>query len=106
MNEFVRRSKRVAGCVALVIALELIGPWMLSFTRRFDLVTWMYSGERQYLASERGAIFWHNDPRSTPTYRQGELTYCWSIVIPLTLLSAWLLLWKPRPAKPRIQQST
>ena len=30
----------------------------------------------------------------------------WSIVFPLTLLSAYLLLSKPRPAKPPAQQPT
>ena len=29
------------------------------------------------------------------------VTPCWSIAIPLTLLSAWLLLSKPRPATPK-----
>jgi len=41
-------------------------------------------------------------PVDVPSYRMFLSIPYWSIVIPMTLLSAWLLLSKPRVAKPDV----
>ena len=123
MHEFFNGCRRKAGCVALVMALAMMGMWLRSMTV-FDVVNISRWEQQCQIASARGMIFsavWHE---TNPSYRRNDwgqldlskmddpnvaiqlaidswgsydwLIPYWSITIPLTLLSAYLILWKPR----------
>lgn len=108
MLEFFRGWRRKTGVVTLVMALVLMTGWVRSF-HFCDLLwiqspwgshfvysecghfrAWVFSGRRfaticGWVLSQPGE--WMHDGNSVP---YGP------IVIPLTLLSAYLILWKPR----------
>ena len=104
--------------MTLVVALAFAGLWMRSFDVT-EYFAFRISSALQVIRSRGGELGWQDlsqfshrfpvgwssDPRrfvyrgplSDPIHFV-EVPY-WSIVIPLTLLSAYLLLIKPRPAK-------
>jgi hypothetical protein len=121
MYTFFHGWRRKAGVVSLLIAIAMIGGWIRSRFildcvqlrdrdsmhqldsfcgcvrwLRFDLVP---QARRNNLASP----FWASRPIDI---RQGQVGFrwdqdnwavpFWSITLPLTLLSAYLILWKPR----------
>jgi hypothetical protein len=73
-----------------------------------DKETWIWSFERSDFTP--GFLFNSQSSRlkmvTHPTERTSiPLIYYWSIVLPLTLLSAYLLLIKPRVARPKIEST-
>lgn len=123
MREFFIGWRRKVGCITLVLALAMTGMWLRSMTV-FDAVNISRWEQQCQIASARGMIFsavWHetnplnrrndwgqldlskmDDPKiaiqlaidSWASY-DWHIPY-WSIVLLLTLLSAYLILWKPR----------
>ena len=120
MREFFRGWRRKVGCVALMMACAKAGLWIRS---RFasDRLEFVTSGRQQQLLSENGAITWAAwnllDPADGRTCWRSEphpllsgggdairisqglahLSVNYSrLVLPLTLLSAHLILWVPR----------
>ena len=115
MREFFQGWRRKAGLATLAMACLLTVAWMRSFVigDRLQVAS-------HFLISAGGGVEWQFDRTgdlidwtSAPVdpdgifflFRMGSqirrtiyLSY-WSLVLPLTLLSAWLLLIKPRPAK-------
>lgn len=124
MRELFRGSRRKVGCVTLVLACVLMGMWMRSFFV-IDAILSPIGGRQQTVISLRNKITWsswdlenheaeysgsafHLAPelsqfimeqidarRERPSFRQWIVPY-WCIVLSLTLLSAYLILGKPR----------
>ena len=133
MREFFHGWRRKAGCFTLTMALALSSMWLRS-SFVFDILDITPSEQRCQIASACGMIFaavWHED---NPSYRRNgwqriELSglndpeatievalYSWqnfdwhipyrSLILPLTLLSAYLILWKPRKRERRVNSAT
>jgi hypothetical protein len=113
MHTFFYDWRRKAGVITLVIACVLMGLWM----RSIDVHDELWIG-RHWFESKRGELDWRLFPLanplewrfhriepgpiglvwkySGPSYQEiVHISYCF-IVLPLTLLSAYLILWKPR----------
>jgi hypothetical protein len=114
VREFFRGWRRKAGLLMLAMALLLTAAWMKS-CRYYDRVriqtdsacycvqsmngtVCMWRGSGRWFAG--GAFGWSSveiiDWSPIPT--DGYFQY-WKLVLPLTLLSGYLILWKPRKAK-------
>lgn len=127
MGEFFNGWRRKAGLVTLVMACVLTAGWMRSMGYQ-DAV--MIFGEKRCLmiasangsaswvleetsedtpAYDRATWYWINRPITSDNGNEFHATHglgtprfihYWSLVVPLTLLSAWLILIKPRKVKP------
>ncbi|HEY4258606.1 MAG TPA: hypothetical protein VGM98_00540 [Schlesneria sp.] len=107
MHEFFRGWRRKAGIVTLVTAGVMFVVWMRSLTT-YDAIhcklPWVSSSseDREYdsdiLASFDGMLLNRRVFSAPEGFRDEDIWAIphWSIVLPLTLLSAYLLLWKPR----------
>ena len=133
MREFFRSWKRKVGVVTLVIACVVMMEWMRSYVA-MDVLRFGGNKRQQGVVSLNGELCWwawnvsevdwslqpNERPisdavaheltarRETSTYGDGRREWIIPhrvIVLPLTLFSAYLLLSKPRPAKPSAQQS-
>ena len=129
MREFFHGWRRKAGCVTLVIAISLTCLLIRGFSIA-DRV-WFGLGENQHMVcSVDGRIWWFSwrngreyhfsqfastsvaDEISRQRFWMGfhgvfrnaaySILPLWYLVLPLTLLSTFLILWRPRktPAKP------
>jgi len=123
MGEFFNGWRRKAGCFLLVMAALLTGAWIRSFVVQDTVLIRNYC-----VGSDRGWIWWLEMP-DMDQWKWGSQTidsdwndetginwhfgirYCairyWSIAVPLSLLSGFLILRpvKRKPAKPT-QNST
>ena len=127
MREFFQGWRRKTGCVALVMALALMGGWIKSGTRgdvvhvstpRHNHMGFSAAGRLFWwsMTNESGVcrVFWHDKipadalvsvlDKDRPTFQsQASLHFCErslaysNLAIPMTLLSAYLILWVPRP---------
>jgi len=115
MGEFFKEWRRKTGCVALVLACVFAGEWVHSLTYfrwisffedENKMILWTLFSQRGKLTvarAESGYLsgpplrFYMDGPVRQVANRSG-VPYC-SIVIPLTLLSTYLLVAKPRPKK-------
>lgn len=123
MREFFRGWRRKVGCVALVMACIVVGMWIRSSVF-YDQCAWADTNRKNVVYSLNGEFgWWHWEGSrrkpisfgSFPLAREDEAKWrmilemsrlqndargwtClyWHLAIPLTLLSAYLLLWKPR----------
>lgn len=120
MREFFKGWRRKAGCVTLALACFLMGGWNRSLVTSDTFIF----GDG-FVTLSKGSIEWmrlvheDNTPIETPkTDAPAEVTIAvisggvkignpnlkvisytipyWSLTIPMTVLSAYLLLWKPR----------
>ncbi len=89
MGEFFKGRKRKVGVVTLVMACLFMGGWVRSYSN-CDSIRVSYN---RCLASYEGVISMNQIHFSPCTYWSFSYLY---IVLPLTLLSAYLLLSKPR----------
>ena len=116
MREFFHGWRRKVGCVALVMAVLACGEWgrrridpdavMLAFGRCQHEITCyddQFFWSSWYAREEHQQIGWTSSPRVIIEYRdmdsevkQASLP-CWPFRLTLTLLAAYLILWKPRP---------
>ena len=119
MREFFHGWRRKAGCVLLVAAAALLGVWIRSGVIP-DYMQYEWGGSVHTIKSENATLSWtscdsverqeymrlelrrqrtdHSGSIEIPlprSYRKRTVDY-WSITLPLTLLSAYLILWKPR----------
>lgn len=128
MREFFYGWRRKAGCVTLVIACGLVGAWVRSLHVHDTLVAPQLN-RLHIIDSVNGHIWWtgcQSEPdwgfESTALHQrltasehfvrrwslvakseklrlaQWVMPY-WLITVPLTLLSAYLIFWKPRKRK-------
>jgi hypothetical protein len=124
MHTFFHGWRRKVGIVSLVMACGLTSAWMRSQFFR-DVFCWSIGHEAEVIISDDGILSWwrlslqHPLPqRWNPGFvnrgRDGSYYFrardwyvelgesdslsvpYWHSVIPLTLLSAYLILWKPR----------
>jgi len=111
MGDFFRPWRRKAGCVLLVMALPLMALWVRSdilFDQIFvrgnlllsnsGCIVWNWQG---WGGPDSHITHWYSDtasPFSEDWYigADGVRLPYWSIIIPLTLLSAVLILWPQR----------
>lgn len=112
MKEFLHGWRRKAGIVALAIACVFATGWVRSYVA--DDHVWLYIPYLQSaMLSQEGRISWEVEVSNRKTFDlsygmtsradslrfvalKHEMPYL-LIVIPPTLLSAYLILWKPRP---------
>lgn len=99
MREFFKGWKRKVGWITLGVACAYLTGWVASY---------LFPGEMRLfdamLSSNFGTIYLV--VFLSPSGYTEHLWYCsidyWHVVLPLTLLSAWLLLSKPRQAKTKV----
>jgi hypothetical protein len=112
VGEFFKGWRRKAGLVTLALAMVLTAGWMRSTLYYDQFFMQVPRGVLHYVCSENGRIvvespadrFW--DDESFALY-SGPIDYqwervgipYWSLVLPLTLLSAWLILAKQPKSK-------
>lgn len=104
MLDFVRGWKRKVGVVTLVVACVLMAAWLRSIyrPRQFDLTV------STFIWSQDGSLeFWHEYiPEGVVWRGPPDVEMSWRVpyrhfVLPLTLLSAYLILSKPPATKPQ-----
>lgn len=124
MKDFFHGWRRKAGVVTLGLACAVMGMWVRSL-RSFDAAYFMMEGRQHAVYSVNASLNWsawkhERDMELNKLASQAMPAYDWwivaampggeydynehgrwsipnlSIVLPLTLLSAYLLLWKPR----------
>lgn len=124
MREFFHGWRRKAGCIALLMASVLMACWIRSL-RFTDSIAFPIQTRQYIVSTYQGVVFWAGleagfvewscefskppdeplfavrDDQLLPTFESTDgmevwtVPY-WSVTIPLTFLSAYLLLWKPR----------
>ncbi len=130
MFAFLHGWRRKLGCVTLVTALLIAGPWLRSYVI-VDTFEGAFGPRRHELRSRHGRLTWsaYNPEvvertwvwRTRPTSRRDayvaaftppvdfnhpwkmrrwEIHY-WTLAVPLTLLSVYLVLWRPGSAATR-----
>ena len=112
MRELFHGWRRKAGCITLVIACALMGLRMRSSVVD-DVISFEYAGLDYMVLCQDGAISVGTTKSNSPlsfsfdhfSDSRGWLghmdhkTELWKAILPLTLLSAYLILWKPRKQK-------
>ena len=121
MREFFHGWRRKAGCVLLVMACGLATSWVRSWTIE-DSIDFMLGHRQQRITSDKERLLWGAwDFTESGTYGWSSKPHPelsgggfvifnsqrpsfwtishWTVVLPLTLLSAYLILWKPRKQK-------
>lgn len=119
MMGYFKLRRRKVGVITLVVACVFVAGWVRSnladdrisfdaFERTISIVSASggiacesrkFSDIWDALQSRRGSTWDRGVKVASPPINRPQIIPYWSIVIPLTLLSAWLLLSKPR-AKP------
>ncbi len=124
MRDFFHGWRPKTACLLLGLAIVLMGAWLRSLVVR-DVVKFSPSPHEtvHYFVSADGSFRWtrrdiiggypasswrSDNLESLPQWNlsaEGDLQRTWtirywSVAIPLTLLSAYLILWKPQNAKP------
>lgn len=118
MHTYFHGWRRKAGVVSLVMACLLCGMWVRSRIVG-DGLLFQYLGKQRYFASAYGRIIWWSDDNIFPfdyslggplpavhsVFEESQFTMpYWSLVVPLTLLSAYLLLVPSRKQQPTASQ--
>lgn len=120
MREFFQSWRRKAGLVTLMMALLVIGMWMRSLVLD-DLIQIRYGTRSNVFASTNPKLVWAASEVGEGGFRywwssnrplrqalpqvvgdkraqrppQWSISY-WSLIVPLTLVPAYLIVWKPR----------
>ena len=114
MGGFFHGWRRKVGCITLLVACLLAGMWIRS-NAAYDGI-WLTIEGRRYMATSVGGRvgFWsqqssvshgwisqrleadHAAGLSTMLLGQAVVLPYWSLILPLTLFSAYLILWKPK----------
>ena len=97
MGEFFTGWRRKAGLVTLAMAVVLSVGWTRSIKER-DVKGFVLFGKWNVVESDDQTLSWGAEVSSTPHWKVWYVPY-WLLVWPLTLLSAWLIVGKPRKAK-------
>jgi hypothetical protein len=114
MHTFFHGWRRKTGCVVLVVAIALTGCYVRSL-RTVDAFAVVVANRQQLIFSTHGQIVWltwspempqlptnwssydidFEDDDTAPDDSDWSVSH-WLVIAPLTLLSAYLILWKPR----------
>lgn len=89
------------------IAFERINPWFFGDSLKWESTEASKQGEIEYHEASRYAVWrwtWGGFACGANAYKTSWTSWYyvipyWSIAVPLTLLSAYLIFWKPRKAK-------
>jgi hypothetical protein len=108
MREFFKGWRRKAGCVALVMAVALAGIWVRGLVAPKSVK--IQVGHRiHWLTTIDGRLIWESADKvhgmglleeessltALPNKRR-RIINLRTTILPMTLLSAYLILWKPR----------
>lgn len=107
MREFFHGWRRKAGCVTLVMALVFTAGWIRGLVIKNETLRFTFAGHQHLVFLRGGVLDWRScaidyDPTKgwvmLDIDRYAErLLFPYDITsIPLTLLSAYLIFWKPR----------
>ena len=105
MSDYFKPLRRKVGLVTLAMACLLTAGWVRSYCggdRIIAIVMEGFESKNGYIQHIR--IDLEGRGWKKPLVYRPDGTFCvpyWSICVPLTLLSAFLLLSKPRAAKPK-----
>lgn len=114
MRDFFKGLQRKLGVVTLGLALFLSVAWIRSFVRQDDLHTPFFSlhihcGTVAWFGALNVGWKWHTAEINTDNWtgfaggwgwsRDSIAVPYWSLIVPSTMLTTYLLLSKPRPAK-------
>lgn len=107
MGEFFKPWRRKIGCVTLLLACAFTAAWVrCAFAPQMIQFSIKSLDSDFIILSYRGILFGKTRDIKTggittgvSGVRVGEISF-WYVIVPLTILSAFLLLRKPRPAKP------
>ena len=102
MGEFFNGWRRKVGVVTLIIACLFTAFWLATLETEFPILDFDLGTDEGNLTIR--VQLWFDPPMI-------DIDYCWkipywSIVLPLTLLSALLLLSRPRPKTSNVQSSS
>jgi hypothetical protein len=117
MGEFFKPWRWRAGCITLVIGCVFAAAWVRSIAVHDWFVviesdetgvSWHLISDRGILSLERKRSIFSRSISGWYSWKAGHYVMhngvpYWSIVLPFTLLSAWLLVNKPRDPKPTNQ---
>ena len=104
MREFFHGWRRKAGLATLVMAYGLMGLWIRSglLPEELEIHNPFGRSDAKFVSLDNNLEYWRlpwregiASTRPTEWKRVCCIPY-WSVVIPLTLLSVVLVLWKPR----------
>jgi hypothetical protein len=76
------------------MACVVTQAWLRSIYHR-DSIGFSLHGRKSVVESNSHYLDWSAEVHSSILWRVWHIPY-WSLTIPLTLLSAYLILWKPR----------
>jgi hypothetical protein len=105
MRDFFKGWRRKVGCVTLVMACAVATGWLRSmltddYIAAFNR-TFCSSNGKFYLGPHFSLDWryfaWDSGPGLIPSVMAILGTHYSVVIVPLILLSAYLLLWKPRP---------
>ena len=82
----------------LSMALLLMAAWMRSLGDQENVTVHRAESGKYVVHSRDGRLYWMRDRISYGRFELWSVPY-WSLILPVTLLSAYLLLTKPRKAK-------
>lgn len=94
MKEFFYGWRRKTAVGALLVTCLLTQAWLRSIYHPDHFGFW-YFGKWSVIASEDHYLIWGAQVPSSILWRHWRIPY-WLLVLPLTLLSIYLLLWGPR----------
>ena len=111
MRDFFHGWRRKAGCGALVLALVFTAGWIRSLVIKNEEWSFTVAGHQHLVFFNGGVLDWRScaiDHAPTKGWVMlgidryaTRLLFPYIIIpVPLTLLSTYLILWKPRP-KPK-----
>jgi hypothetical protein len=113
MGAFFKGWRRKVGCVTLVMSLCLSGAWVRSLMRQDNLHTpfltlHAHGGTLAWFDSQNTGWQWHTKEINADNWtgfggvwrwNKGVIAVpYWIFTFPLIVLSAYLILWKPRQA--------
>lgn len=104
MNEFFSGGRRTNGCALLVLACVFMVGWLRSFVLRDEILIQSEGDETHLIRSHDQAIryVYHVWSVNGPVRDEEVLVIPYAAIVPpLSLLSAWLLLRKPRNTTPQ-----
>lgn len=97
LGDFFRGWRRKTGCAVLLVACGMMGLWMRNL-REPDYFTYTRNAHHYAIHLAAGTVIWSEftPDRCGPIDIWSREFHYSRYVIPFTLLSAYLILWKPR----------
>ncbi len=94
MGELFHGWSKKIGFVTLLISMLLANAWLLSIHHRVAYAFNLF-GKRNVVESDQQCLIWGAEVPHSILWNAWAVPY-WTFVVPLTLLSVYLILWRPR----------